>query len=31
VYVVLSNVIGILAAWGFYRIGIILFQPTTPA
>ncbi len=31
VYVVLSNVIGMLAAWGFYRIGTILFQPTTLA
>jgi CrcB protein len=28
-YVVLSNAIGILAAWGFYRMGTILFLPTT--
>ena len=27
-YVVLSNVIGILAAWVFYRVGTIFFQPT---
>ena len=30
IYVVLSNVIGIFAACGFYRIGTILFSPTTP-
>ena len=29
-YVVLSNVLGILAAWGLYRIGTIFFQ-STPA
>jgi CrcB protein len=27
-YVVLSNVIGIFAAWGFYRVGTIYFQST---
>ena len=27
-YVVLSNVIGIFAAWGCYRIGTIYFQST---
>jgi len=29
-YIVLSNVIGILAALGFYRVGTMLFQ-STPA
>ena len=29
-YVVLSNTIGIFAAWCFYRMGTILFQPSTP-
>jgi len=30
-YVLLSNGIGILAAFGFYRMGTILFQTTTSA
>ena len=28
-YVLLSNVLGILAAFGSYRLGTILFQPTS--
>ncbi len=28
-YILLSNVLGLFCAWGFYRIGSILFQPTS--
>jgi CrcB protein len=29
-YVLLSNVIGILVAWGFYKAGTNIFQSSTP-
>ena len=29
-YVVLSNAIGIFAAWGFYHMGTMFFQSATP-
>ncbi len=30
-YVLLSNVLGIFVAWGFYKVGTNIFQSTTPA